>query len=401
MSPEPPAPSARPVGSTVESERHASWLELFFDLVAVAGIAQLAHLLREDPTRGDLALYCLLYLAFWTAWMCFTTYGNVAAGKARTRTILLGMLGLAVMAAAVPGIESDHGRAFAIAFVAVRFLASRIWQGRGEVVVDWPTAQLSAGVVPWLVSIWAEAPTRYWLWALGLAIDLGLTFVLSRNRLLTRAQEEWRERYAGRERPSPTPPVAARLDARHLDERLGLFTLIVIGESVAVAIEAASQTEWDAPLGALAVGAFVLLLALWSLAVRRACGVPLLAFGALAPRFALPLHCVATAALAALAASLGGAIEDAGEPLPADVEWLLCGSVAVFLTVGLLGGALSGRGVRWILAVGVPVAAAPVVLAAVSHHVHPAALVWALAAVARWPWLYDKRRARTKPAGRY
>lgn len=39
-----------PAGSApAEGERHASWLELFFDLTAVAGVAQLAHLLHGSP----------------------------------------------------------------------------------------------------------------------------------------------------------------------------------------------------------------------------------------------------------------------------------------------------------------------------------------------------------------
>ncbi|WP_327159607.1 low temperature requirement protein A [Streptomyces zaomyceticus] len=306
-----------PAGPPAESARHASWLELLFDLIPVAGVAQLAHLLHGTPGVDDLGVYCLLYLAFWTAWMCFTTYGNVAADKVHTRTVLIGMFGLAVMAAAVPEIRSDHARAFALAYVLVRLLASRVWQRRGEAVADWPIAQLSAGVVPWLVSVWAEAPARYWLWAAGLAVDLALTFARSRNQILARAREEWEERAAGHARPPRPMPVAARIDAGHLDERLGLFTLIVIviGESVALTVEVSSEAEWTSRLAALAVGSFVLLLALWALAVRRSCGVPLLGFGVLAPRFELPMHCVATGALAALAASLGGAVLHVDGPL--------------------------------------------------------------------------------------
>ena len=40
---------------TESAERHASWLELFFDLVAVAGIGALAHLLAEDSSNGGIA----------------------------------------------------------------------------------------------------------------------------------------------------------------------------------------------------------------------------------------------------------------------------------------------------------------------------------------------------------
>ena len=35
-----------------EGSRHATWLELFFDLVFVLAIAELAHLLHDDPTPG-------------------------------------------------------------------------------------------------------------------------------------------------------------------------------------------------------------------------------------------------------------------------------------------------------------------------------------------------------------
>ncbi|MCT4351529.1 low temperature requirement protein A [Streptomyces sp. Je 1-79] len=387
------AASAPRPESSGESERHASWLELFFDLIAVAGVAQLAHLLHGTPGHADLALYCVLYLAFWTAWMCFTTYGNVAADKVHTRTVLIGMFGLAVMAAAVPEVRSEHADAFALAYVLVRLLASRVWQGRGEVPADWPMAQLSAGVTPWIVSLWAEDPVRYWLWAGGLAIDLVLTFALSGNRLMARLREQGAERDRRDGDDGARTLRAARFDPRHLDERLGLFTLIVLGEGIAQGVEAASGAEWNADLGGLAVGSFALLLALWALAVRRSSGVPLLGFGVLAPRFALPMHCVATGALASLAAALGAAVEHAEGRLPLGMRWLMCGAIAVFLGVGLVAGALSGRGARWVVAVGLPMVAAPLLLAAFAGRWAPGTLVWALVLVARWNWFYEKRFA--------
>src|SRR5215467_11029771 len=62
-------------------ERHASWLELFFDLVAVAGIGALAHLLGEDSSTGGLAVYVIAFTAIWMIWACFTLYSNIAAGQ--------------------------------------------------------------------------------------------------------------------------------------------------------------------------------------------------------------------------------------------------------------------------------------------------------------------------------
>ena len=48
-------------------------------------------------------MYALLFLAFWTAWIVFTLYANVAHENTHVRTAPAAMFGMAVMAAAVPG----------------------------------------------------------------------------------------------------------------------------------------------------------------------------------------------------------------------------------------------------------------------------------------------------------
>ena len=61
-------------------ERHASWAELFFDLVVVAGVAALAHVLHDDVSWRSLGLYAVLFSAFWLSWTAFMLYGNTAGG---------------------------------------------------------------------------------------------------------------------------------------------------------------------------------------------------------------------------------------------------------------------------------------------------------------------------------
>ncbi len=72
-------------------ERHASWAELFFDLVAVAGVAALAHVLGSELDAAALGLNALLFLAFWLSWTTFMLYSNVAAGQTRVVRLLIGM----------------------------------------------------------------------------------------------------------------------------------------------------------------------------------------------------------------------------------------------------------------------------------------------------------------------
>lgn len=129
-------------------ERHASWTELFFDLVAVVGVGQLAHLLHGSPGLTEIGLYALMFLAFWIVWMSFA------------------MFGMAVMAASVTGARfgdhggehGDHANAFALAYVLTRLLASWVWKRRDavRVAVDWPIAQAGICVVPWVVSLWVR-----------------------------------------------------------------------------------------------------------------------------------------------------------------------------------------------------------------------------------------------------
>ena len=50
-------------------ERHATWLELFFDLVFVVAIAQLADGLAEDPSLRGFLIFAGLFVAVWWAWV--------------------------------------------------------------------------------------------------------------------------------------------------------------------------------------------------------------------------------------------------------------------------------------------------------------------------------------------
>jgi hypothetical protein len=211
-------------------ERHASWIELFFDLVVVAGVAQLAHLLSHGPSLGDVGLYLLVFLAFWISWASFTVYGNVEGDRVRIPAMLLAMLGLAVMVAAVPGIRDQHTTAFVVAYVGLRWLAGAIYQ-RGQVVVDWPLAQYGGGAVPWLVSVFVSDSARYWLWTAGILIDLLAMMAFSGDNVPREAQRRLDRVLARRRlrRDQPMPILrAAHTESGHLSERMGLFVIIVL-----------------------------------------------------------------------------------------------------------------------------------------------------------------------------
>jgi low temperature requirement protein LtrA len=57
-------------------ERHASWLELFFDLVFVVAIAELSHELLVNHTLNGFAIFAALFVPVFVAWQGFSFYAD-------------------------------------------------------------------------------------------------------------------------------------------------------------------------------------------------------------------------------------------------------------------------------------------------------------------------------------
>lgn len=391
---EPNNPQGPSQGSVLE--RHASWIELFFDLVVVAGIGQLAHLLHGSPRWSDFGLYALLYLAFWTAWACFTMYGNVAGDRVRIPSMLIAMFGLAVMMAAVAGIHENHALAFAVAYVAVRLLASRVWHN-GQIVVDWPIAQMSLGVIPWIISFWFEGDTRLWLWAAGVTIDLLIMFVVSGSAIMDNAQEKLDRIIKVRGLRNERMPELEALhsDRAHLAERLGLYVIIVLGEGVILVISAASELVWDSTVVSLAVGSFVLLSAMWSLSLLYGnAGVPHLRSGTFPARIDMALHCFTTGSIAVLVAGLGAATEHGAEHTPTSLRWLLCGSVATYFGISAIAGLFARSDRRWLLGWALPCTTIPVIMGITGSHLSATWIIWVLVLTVAWQNGYEYAQVR-------
>lgn len=369
-------------------ERHASWLELFFDLIAVAGIGMLAHLLVSDTSAGGVGLYVIAYTAIWMIWACFTLYGNVAGQETHVGIILGAMFVLGVMTAAIPEIHGEHATGFAIAYVVGRLLAARPWQ-RATVVIALPIVQTGGGIVPWIVSFWFDGTVQYALWALGLGIDLWFLVSANKDRLIATTQERLdrlrSSRRGNAERRERLPETVEEVDADvpHLGERLGLFVLIVLGEGLVQVVDAASEAEWNRSLAVTGAGAFALMVALWAVAVRFGyAGIALLPDRGLSPRLSWPAHLLATLALATVAAVLGVVVAEPHAQVGGRILWILLVAYAGYalLSAGIhaatgrrrsaaliavpalvaaavvaLAGRLAAEGTVWVLAAGVVV----------------------------------------------
>ncbi|MEV0245456.1 low temperature requirement protein A [Nocardia sp. NPDC050712] len=385
-------------------ERHASWMELFFDLVAVAGVLQLTHLLHDGPTLGDFGLYVLLYLAFWMVWAVIMLYGNIARDRTNVPLMLAAMLGLGVLAAAVAGLPERHATAFAAVYVVLRIASGGLW-GRGKVVVDWPIVEMGAGTLPWVVSLWVPEPWKYWCWALGLAMDMLIMFFVRGDRLLAGMQEQFERRLNRIRRvreidETQVPKIEAlHADPAHLGERLGLYVLIVLGEGVIAVISAVGAEAWTAQILVLGFGAFVILAGLWALTLIYGGVVARLLGGSvpetvLSRQHVMVMHCFLTGAIATIAAGLGLAIGHASGHLTAGIGWTLCGGAAAYFAINAFVGLWSPPGWRWSLSWPVPCAVLAVTLGIFAPHLGALGAVGGLAALILWPVLWEYRTER-------
>ena len=365
-----------PTESAGPADRHASWLELFFDLVVVVAVNQLAHLVHgaghHGPDGLHITTFFALYLAVWLVWTTFTLYSNVVADRVRVRSMFLGMAGIATMAATIPHGMGDRADVFAAAYLITAGIGATSFTRSGQILLSWGAATRNAGLLPWVASFWVHSP--WWklsLWLLGLAMTLWFSVLSGRgdgtelldrlNQALARRTHNERHRRGrwGRDGPGTTDRpalVLAQVDAAHLGERLGLFVIIVLGEAMLQLVGAWADIEDWSPGGGrgwlllLAVASgFGLLICLWALNVRHGFAEET----RFPPALVLPVHFVAVAAITTVATGLGSAAAAFDGHLAGSTVWLLCAGVSGYLLVITL---LTHSTRRW------PVSALAVVL---------------------------------------
>jgi len=108
-------------GEGSDNPRHATWLELFFDLVFVFAIAELAHLLHSHSDWSGIFTFALLFIPVWWLWIDFSYYADqFNADSGPYRLVIFGvMFGILIMALTVQGVIDDGSANFATIYVRI------------------------------------------------------------------------------------------------------------------------------------------------------------------------------------------------------------------------------------------------------------------------------------------
>ncbi len=215
--------------TVVESERTATWLELFYDLAFVAAVAMMGTRLVHDVTWPSIASYLGYFALVWWLWASHTFYADRYDTDDLIYRFLAGaqMVGVALIAVSVSLGEAGSTVVFAVGYTFVRVillvLYARAYKhvpATRELVRGYLIGFGSASAL-WFVSIFVPEPYRFWLWGIAFAVDLATPYVLRRVQ------------------------AAAPMDVSHLPERFGLFTILVLGESIVAVTVGLSHVSWQ------------------------------------------------------------------------------------------------------------------------------------------------------------
>jgi len=241
-------PRLRTGSGADEEERHATWTELFFDLVFVAAIASLGALLRDDASLEATLRMAGLFVPVWWAWIGFTLYADrFDSDDAIFRLLMLaGMLASGALAINVHFAAEGSSTGFALSYVSARILLILLYdRARRNVPEARPLVNrymkgFSISAALWLASVAFTGTTRYVIWGIAMVIDIG-TPVTTPERIIE----------------------AIPIHRSHIPERFGLFTLIVLGETVVSVTAASANIHWTLDAALVAAGGFIAVSCLW------------------------------------------------------------------------------------------------------------------------------------------
>ena len=201
-------------------ERHATWLELFYDLVFVVTISQLSHYLLHDVSLSNFFGFLFLFIPVWWSWIGTTFFSTrfYSDDLGHRLLLLLQMGGAGAMVVNISGAFNNTFSGFALSYGFMRLILVIEYVRVFRTIKSSESANplvkryiigFSIAAIIWSISAFVPIKEiRFALWVIGLIIDFATPISMSKL----------------------TSKFAPHIS--HLPERMGLFTLIVLGESI-------------------------------------------------------------------------------------------------------------------------------------------------------------------------
>ncbi len=240
-----------------EVHRASTPLELLFDLVFVVAVAlagvHLHHGIIENHTAHALQSFFMLFFAIWWAWMNFTWFASAydVDDVPYRLLVMVQLTGALILAAGVPqAFESGDFTVVTIGYLVMRFALviqwMRAWRGdvlRRKVITRQITG-LFIAQAGWVGLLFVPAEYQLIGFLIMCVVEMGVPI------------------YA--ESGNVNPPL---FHPEHIVERYGLFTIIVLGESILAASTAMqgalSNDQLNASVLKVGIGGVLIVFGMW------------------------------------------------------------------------------------------------------------------------------------------
>ena len=233
-------------------EKKVTWLELFYDLLIVAAIATVTHILihvEKGYIQSDYLLkFVLIFIPIWWARVGQTMFTNrYGEDLFHHRIFLILQMFFALIMIASLSVDFDsYYRSFLVGYIGLRALVAiqylvvqRTEVGTRKKAALFFGKYFWVGIIVSLCSLFFDSWIRYLILYTGIFLDI-LIPIIGRKRL-----------------------VMVPTNTAHLFERFGLFTIILFGETLVstLAVIQPKQGDWNSILFTLV--SFVLIISMW------------------------------------------------------------------------------------------------------------------------------------------
>jgi low temperature requirement protein LtrA len=232
----------------IENAKRASWLELFYDVAFVAVVAQLTYLASSHyHVLADWVTVFIVGYSIFVAWWGTTANRNLQPSENTQDKLFiqLQMAGMFMMSITMPAVFEGHYIGFYLTLGLVRllqaFMLGRMYSKHPStrpVTFNLLQGFTVAGML-WIISAFTIDPYHYIVALAALSIDV-LTPLTKGKGNTTRY-----------------------LNVYHLQERLGLFLMLVIGESMIVVALSSTAAKLNVAQPTVVLSGLVLMIALW------------------------------------------------------------------------------------------------------------------------------------------
>lgn len=229
-------------------ERHATWLEIFFDLIFSILVVRISASLLLNISYIEVLKGAALFIPIMWTWASYTVFAARFDNNDFYHWLMTFLLMFAgvIMALQIPRAFDSGATVFSLGFLLGQIVLLLLYT---RIIFDNTTPKdmkllylfgFGTAGICWAISLFFESPLKFVFWAIGMCIYLLIPWI-GKRKILSKAP----------------------LDNIYLPERFGAFTIIILGQIIASVVFGLDSTSWHLAAMITSIMAFVLALLIW------------------------------------------------------------------------------------------------------------------------------------------